>query len=127
MWYNARSSKIEYESDEKTLLVKDMTKGKLSGMVDGKSLVRYRIVATFKKKSPMKANDTHWEVYESAIDESTSTDDIDRHDHGNEVHESKEMEIVELQVLKKQIVTGSLANLSPASLTLDKINIFFFN
>ena len=61
-----------------------------------------------------EANDTHWEVYDSAVDESTSTDDEDSHDHKNEVHELKKVEIGELQIVKKQIVTAALTNLSPA-------------
>ena len=34
-------------------------------------------------------NDTHWEVYDSAVDDSTSTDDENYHNHGNEVHEEE--------------------------------------
>ena len=36
-----------------------------------------------------EANDTHWEVYDSAVDESTSNDDEDYHDQANEVHEKE--------------------------------------
>ena len=36
-----------------------------------------------------EANDTHWEVYDSAVDESTSTDDEYCHDQCNEVHEEE--------------------------------------
>ena len=66
-----------------------------------------------------EANDTHWEVYDSAVDESTSTDDEDCHDHENEVHELKEVEISELQIVKEQIATVALTNLSPAKTLLN--------
>ena len=36
-----------------------------------------------------EVNDTQWEVYDSAVDESTSTDDEDCHGHGNEVLEEE--------------------------------------
>ena len=39
-----------------------------------------------------EANDTHWEVYDSAVDKSTSTDDEDCHDHENEVHEEEDVQ-----------------------------------
>ena len=39
-----------------------------------------------------EANDTHWEVYDSAVDESTSTDAEDCHHHKNEVHEEEYVE-----------------------------------
>ena len=39
-----------------------------------------------------EANDTHWEVYDSAVDESTGTDDEDCHDHENEVHEEENVQ-----------------------------------
>ena len=63
-----------------------------------------------------EANDTHWEIYDSAVDESTSTDDDDCHDHRNEVHEVEvgELQIVKEQIVKEQIVTTALINLSPA-------------
>ena len=41
-------------------MVKDQTKRKLSAVVVGKSLVRYWMIVTFKKKGCMdEANDTH--------------------------------------------------------------------
>ena len=77
-----------------------------------------------------EANDTHWEVYDLAVDQSTSADDEDCHHHyRNEVHEEectaeelnftymlelKEVEIGKLQIMKEQIVTSVLSNLSPA-------------
>ena len=36
-----------------------------------------------------EANDTHWEVNDSAVDESISTEDKDCHEHKNEVQELK--------------------------------------
>ena len=45
-----------------------------------------------KRKRLDEANDTHWEVYDSAVGESTSTDDKNCHDHKNEVHELKGVE-----------------------------------
>ena len=36
------------------------------------------------------------------------------HDHENEVHELKEVEIGELHIVKEQIVTAAFTNLSPA-------------
>ena len=36
------------------------------------------------------------------------------HDHENEAHELKEVEISELQIVKEQIVTAALTNLFPA-------------
>ena len=42
-----------------------------------------------------EAIDTHWEVYDSAFDESTSADDEQCHDHENEVHVHEEEDIYE--------------------------------
>ena len=36
------------------------------------------------------------------------------HDHDNEVHELKEVEVGEFQIVKEQIVTAALTNLSTA-------------
>ena len=36
-----------------------------------------------------EASDTHWEVHDSAVDESTSTNHEDCYDHGNVVHEEE--------------------------------------
>ena len=38
-----------------------------------------------------EANDTHWKVYASAVDESTSTDDERCHNNNNEVHEEEDV------------------------------------
>ena len=68
-----------------------------------------------------EANETHWEVNDSAVDESTSTDDEDCHDHRDEALEEeyvkqhnftyllklKEVEIGILQDVKEQIVTAA--------------------
>ena len=76
-----------------------------------------------------EANDPHWEVYNSVVDESTSTDNEHCHNHENDVHERggctvdqnftyllrlKEVEIGKLQIVKEQIVTVAFTNLSPA-------------
>ena len=71
--------------------VKDQTKRKLSATVVGKTLVRYGMITTLKKKLD-EANDTHWEVHDSAVDESTSTDNEHCHDHENEVHEEEDVQ-----------------------------------
>ena len=39
-----------------------------------------------------EANEKHWEVYDSAVDKSTSTDDEHCHDHENEVHEEEDVQ-----------------------------------
>ena len=39
-----------------------------------------------------EANDRHWEVHDSAVDESTSTDGEDCHNYENEVHEEEDMQ-----------------------------------
>ena len=38
------------------------------------------------------SNDTQQEVYDSAVDESASTDDEDCHKHENEVHTEEDVE-----------------------------------
>ena len=38
-----------------------------------------------------EANDTQWEVYDSAVNKSTSTDDEHCHDHENEVLEEEDV------------------------------------
>ena len=58
-------------------MVKDQTKRKLSAMVVGKSLVRYRIIATFKKKGWMKLIHTGKYMTQLLYE--------DCHDHENEV------------------------------------------
>ena len=51
LWDKARSSMIEYKSDYKSVyMVKDQTKRKLLALVVGNTLVRYWMIATFKKK-----------------------------------------------------------------------------
>ena len=62
-----------------------------SGSGADRPLVRYWKIATFRKKSWMKMMiHTGKYIYDSAVDESTSTDDEDCHHHGNEVHEEEE-------------------------------------
>ena len=76
-----------------------------------------------------EANDTHLEVYDSAVDKSTSTDDEDCHDHENEVHEEEDVQQnkivhicqnlkkwkqVNFEIVKERIVTATLTNLPPA-------------
>ena len=39
-----------------------------------------------------EADDTHLKVYDSAVDESTSTDDEDSHGYENEVHEEEDVQ-----------------------------------
>ena len=69
-------------------MVNDHAKRKLSAMVVGKSLVRYWMIATFKKKGWMKLM-IHTD---SAVDKSTSTDDEDCHDQENEVPEEQDVQ-----------------------------------
>ena len=71
-----------------------------------------------------EANDTHQEVYDSVVNESTSTDDENCHDHEKEVHEEqdtleqnltyllelKEVEIGELQIVKEQLAQANTNN-----------------
>ena len=40
----------------------------------------------------VEANDSQWEMYNSAVDESTCTDEIDCHHHDNEVHEGEDVQ-----------------------------------
>ena len=62
-----------------------------------------------------EVNENHWEVYNSAVDNPTSTD-LDSHDHENEVHKEegvrqnltyllglKKVEVGELQNVKEQL------------------------
>ena len=56
------------------------------------------MIVIFKRKGwIMQANDTHWEVhvYDSAVEESITTDDEDFHNHENEVHEEEYVYTVE--------------------------------
>ena len=40
-------------------------------------------------KDHMNKKLSDWKIYDSAVDESTSTDDEDCHHHGNEVHKEE--------------------------------------
>ena len=69
-----------------------------------KELIKVQNDCNIQEERLGEANATHWEVYDSAVDQSTSTDDEDCHNHKNEVHESKEVEGGEFQIVKEKIV-----------------------
>ena len=81
MWNKARSSTIKYERDEKSAnMVKDHADEE-EAVSNGswKELSEVQDDCNIQKERLDEANDTHWEVYDSAVDESTSTDDEDCH------------------------------------------------
>ena len=99
-------------------MVKDQKKCKLSAMGVGKSLVRYRMIATFKNKGWMKLM-IHTGKYMAQLltNQLALMMKTVLHDHENDVHKLKETEKGELQIVKKQIV--ALSNLSPALILLN--------
>ena len=83
-------------SENSVNMVKDQTKRKLSAMVVEESLVTWGTGwFNIQEERLDEANDRHWEEYNSAVDESTSTDDEDCRDHGNEVHEEEYLHVAQ--------------------------------
>ena len=97
-------------------MVKDQTKRKPSEVVVGKiELNDVQDDYSIQEIRLDEGNETHWEVYNSAVDESTSTDE-DCHHYENEVNleedveqilpfllELKEVEIGVLQIVKEEL------------------------
>ena len=93
--------------------MKDQTKRKLSAMVVGKSLVRYRMIATLKNKCRTKLM-RHMGKYMTQMLMSQLPLMMKTVRTLKEVRELKADEVSELQIVKEQIVTAALANLFPA-------------